>query len=431
MMKLARFPMDQAAIMLDRIAAIEPEVFASWQNKQRWEIVHHHLNTNSFYKAQLKKKAANWEDLPVLTKQHFQISLPAFLSTDAASLRHLYIGSTSGSSGHPFFFAKDKLAHALTWVQISRLYASYGITSRSKQARFYGIPLGGKGYYIEKIKDWIANRERFSVFDLSDVTFERWINKFKEKRFDYLYGYTSALVYFARYCIANHIVLKDHCRTLRLCIVTSEVCTVEDRAILEAGFGVSVVNEYGASEVGIIAFEHADHTWRICDELLYIETVDEDGQPVPDGCPGQILITSLFNLAMPLIRYQIGDIGIIRRLSGGVTILERLEGRVNDFVLLPSGKVAPGLTFYYISRSLLEYSGFISEFIIRQTALDTLVFVIVASRTITDKEKAMIQDKMDLYLEPGLKLIIEQVDRIERVGSGKIKHFYSQLAKIE
>ena len=54
--------------------------------------------------------------------------------------RELYVANTSGSSGHPFYFAKDKLCHALSWALHSDRWAQYSLTTRSKQARFYGIP---------------------------------------------------------------------------------------------------------------------------------------------------------------------------------------------------------------------------------------------------------------------------------------------------
>ena len=90
-------------------------------------------------------------------------------------------------------------------------------------------------------------------------------------------------------------------------------------------------------------------------------------------------------------------------------------------------KKSPGLTFYYISRSILETSGVLKEFIIRQTKLDKFVFDIVSYRPLNEKEKNKIQLNMDKYLEPGLKIEINNVNQIKRPHSGKIKHFYSEI----
>ena len=130
---------------------------------------------------------------------------------------------------------------------------------------------------------------------------------------------------------------------------------------------------------------------------------------------------------MPLIRYEIGDIGVVENLPDGRQRLLRLEGRTNDFVRLPDGRTMPGLTFYYVSRSLLESAGFINEFIVVQPALDTIRLVIDAKRPLREQEKKLIRKNLDLYLSPEIRLEIEEVEKIQRPGSGKIKHFYSLI----
>jgi phenylacetate-CoA ligase len=105
----------------------------------------------------------------------------------------------------------------------------------------------------------------------------------------------------------------------------------------------------------------------------------------------------------------------------------RVNGRVNDIAILPSGKKSPGLTFYYISKSLLEQGGVIKEFIIRQTAVDLFVFEYVAERPLNSEEKYRVQKAMDMYLEPGLKAVFEHKETINRTKAGKLKHFHSDL----
>lgn len=93
--------------------------------------------------------------------------------------------------------------------------------------------------------------------------------------------------------------------------------------------------------------------------------------------------------------------------------------------------MAPGLTLYYVSRSLVGSSDFIKEFIIVQTALDTFQFHIHAKRPLNETDRTLLTNKMQEYMEPDLKLEILEVGRIERPGSGKIKHFYSLIVSIK
>lgn len=418
--ELQGYPLRRAKRMLADIHALENADFTKWQLSQRWQIVEHHIRHNPFYSQLTRGKApASWHDLPVLQKSDFQRPLDRLLSA-GLTRKQVYVASTSGSSGHPFVFAKDKLCHALSWATDAYYYGMYHLRTNSRQARFYGIPMNPSGYWFEKAKDWIANRVRFPVFDLSPRALERFMRRFRRERFDFVYGYTSAVVLFARFLLERQVVLKEMCPSLQICILTSEVCTGEDKKLVETAFGVGVVREYGASELGMMAFEKPSGVFRCCEETIFFETA-----PGEDGT-SHLLCTSLFNKAFPLIRYRIGDSVTFGQEDGRKSIVA-IDGRVNDVVVLPSGKVSAGLTFYYISRRVLESSACLREFVVRQTRRDTFVFDVVADRQLKNSEIMELRRAMDMYLEPGLNLQVNYVEQIPRKGQGKIKHFFSEL----
>ncbi len=307
-----------------------------------------------------------------MTKRDLQQPLNNRLS-DGFTTKNVYINKTSGSSGDPFIFAKDKFCHALTWAGFIDRYSWFNLDfNTSKQARFYGIPLNKIGYYKERFKDFLSNRYRFSVFDLSDTQLEKNLNKFKTTKFDYINGYTSSIVQFAKYLQRNNIVLNTICPTLKACIVTSEMLFEEDKILLETQFGIPVINEYGAAELGLIAFQNTKNEWIVNTEDLYVEILDDNDHILPYGEEGRVVITSLYNKAHPFIRYDLGDIGKLSKKSTRTNLLlETLVGRTNDIVLLPSGKKAAGLTFYYVTKTVIEDDGNVKEFIIEQLKLDT------------------------------------------------------------
>lgn len=416
-LRLMGIPIDSAVKKITRL-----------QNpiQRRDAIVTWHKKHNRYYRNLLNGRNVNkFEELPIITKKDLQRPLQEIVSSVFRS-KDLFISSTSGSSGHPFYFAKDKKSHALTHAIIQELYESIGVYPEDKQARFYGIPNKGIAKYKERVKDILANRVRFSVFDLSDERLSIYLKRFEKNSFGYVYGYTSAIVQFAKYLIRNEVVLKDVSPRLKCCIVTSEVCLEEDRVIIKKAFGVEVFNEYGCSESGLIAFENKNHTWEIVNKENYVEIVDGNGASLPFGKEGRILLTSLSNKAMPIIRYEVGDIGVINKIEGKL-VLQKLSGRVSDLIKLPSGKVAAGLTFYYVSRVVLEKNRSIREFIVRQTAIDVFNFDIVSTEELNDETSSFLQKQLDIYLEPGLKIRVSRVDRINRPASGKIKHFYSEI----
>ena len=428
-LKLNGFPIKKAQIEFEKILQISEAAYPEYIDTKKREIVEFHLNNNAFYNNLVGSETfKNWNDLPVLTKKDLQKPLKERLSK-GYSEKSVFVNKTSGSSGAPFVFAKDKEAHAITWASIIHRFAWYGIDFNSSfQARFYGIPLDFVGYRKERFKDFLSKRYRFPIFDLSDNVLEGFLDHFKTKKFDYINGYTSSIVLFGKYLQARNIILTDICPTLKVCMVTSEMLFEEDKIVLEKHLGVPIVNEYGASELDLIAFQNTMGEWQVNSETLFVEVLDENNQAVPKGIEGKIVITSLYNKAHPFIRYEIGDIGILDEKSTAKhPILKKLIGRTNDVAILPSGKKAPGLTFYYVTKSIIEDDGNVKEFIIRQTKLDSFEIEYVSSETLSSEQIMKIEKAIATYLEPGLQFTYHRKEVLERTKRGKLKQFQAML----
>ncbi|BFM42984.1 phenylacetate--CoA ligase family protein [Flavobacterium sp. CFS9] len=428
-LQLNGFPIKKAKTQLDEIRNLSEEQYAHFLQNRKEEIVAFHLENNSFY---LELVGGNtkleWKNLPILNKQNLQRPLKERLSK-GYTLKNVYLNKTSGSSGTPFVFAKDKPCHALTWTSIFMRFGWYNIDfNRSYQARFYGIPMNFAGYYKERIKDFLTHRFRFPVFDLSDAVLEKFLRKFKTKKFDYINGYTSSIVLFAKYLEQKNLILKDVCPSLKACFVTSEMLFESDKKLLEKQFNVPVINEYGASELDLIAFENLKGEWQVNSETLFVEILDENNQALPYGKEGRIVITSLFNKAHPFIRYDIGDIGILdEKSTPQKPILKKLIGRTNDIAVLPSGKKAPGLTFYYVTKSIIEDDGNVKEFTIKQTQLNTFEIEYVSDIELNTTQIQKIEKAISVYLEPNLTFNFTRKTVLDRSKSGKLKQFKSYL----
>ncbi|MCM0665427.1 phenylacetate--CoA ligase family protein [Flavobacterium tyrosinilyticum] len=428
-LKLNGFPIEKAKDELDKIVHFSEEEFASFLQNKKAEIVDFHLKNNPFYKELAGNTTAqNWENLPILNKQNLQKPLEERLSKGYFK-KSVYLNKTSGSSGTPFVFAKDKYSHALTWASNIMRFGWFGIDfNHSYQARFYGIPMDFIGYQKERFKDFLSHRYRFPVFDLSDEVLEKFLQKFKTAKFDYLNGYTSSIVLFAKYLEKKNIVLKDICPTLKACFVTSEMLFESDKKLLEKQFGIPIISEYGASELDLIAFENPKGEWQVNAETLFVEILDENNNPVPHGTEGKIVITSLYNKANPFIRYEIGDIGILdEKSTPQKPILKKLIGRTNDVAILPSGKKSPGLTFYYVTKSIIEDDGNVKEFIIKQTKIDTFEIEYISENELVSEQIQKIKEAIDLYLERNLNFTFTRKNVLERTNRGKLKQFKSYL----
>lgn len=429
-LRLNRFPIQKAKSELQRIVSLSQEEHLQFIEDKKQEIVQFHLDNNTYYKSFIGNKLPNsWEDIPIMTKKDFQKPLNERLSEGFTSAS-VYVNKTSGSSGDPFIFAKDKYCHALTWASNIYRFGWFGIDfNHSLQARFYGIPLDFIGNKKERIKDFLSHRYRFTIFDLSDLVLEKMLQKFYKKKFDYINGYTSSIVLFAKFLEKKNLVLKTICPTLKVCIVTSEMLFADDKIKMEKYFGVPVVNEYGASELDLIAFENTSGEWQCNAETLYIEILDENDKTLPYGEEGRVVITSLFNKAHPFIRYDIGDIGVLDpKSTPQKPILKQLIGRTNDVAILPSGKKAPGLTFYYVTKSIIEDDGNVKEFIILQTKINAFTIEYVSDFPLTEVQIQKIENAITLYLEPNLQFVFTRKECLARTNRGKLKQFKSLLS---
>lgn len=421
------FPLREAITEFQKMEGVAGHDFEEYQDARKKNIVAFHLQNNVAYRQLVgEKDIQNWQELPVMTKKDFQRPLAERLS-DGYTLKNVYVNKTSGSSGDPFVFAKDKFCHALTWANIINRFGWFGIDfNRSLQARFYGIPLDFAGNKKERLKDRLSHRYRFPIFDLSDEVLEKVLLKFRKKKFEYINGYTSSIVLLAKFLQRKNIVLNTICPTLKCCMVTSEMLFEEDKKLMETYFGIPVINEYGASELDLIAFQNPRGEWQVNSETLFVEILDEHNTVLPYGKEGRIVITSLYNKAHPFIRYDIGDIGI---LDEGSTLqkplLKKLIGRTNDIAILPSGRKSPGLTFYYVTKSIIEDDGNVKEFIIIQSKINTFDIEYVSQSALTELQIAKIEKAIATYLEEGLVLTFTRKEKLERSKSGKLKQFVS------
>ena len=404
---------------IQRLSTYNKDEFLQWQETAKWKIVKHHFRNNNFYHNTVGESLPNsWNDLPIMTRSMYQKNENVLSSSTEA----LYINTTSGTTGTPLKFAKDYKTQARVWAAKKRFFNLHGISIGSKEARFYAMPKGCKNVLIENVKDMILNRIRFNVFDMSETIFDAWIKKFKEQDFEYVYGFTSAIVLFSRYLLKKDICLKQICPSIKVCMVTSEICTQEDTKIIEEAFGIRVVVEYGSKDVGLIGYECKEGSLHIPEENVYIELNDDN----------EVLITDLNNTAFPFIRYLLGDNVTISnktcKCGSHNRIIETLDGRSNELIILPNNRLIPSLVFLIIMRTELENLGSLNEFVVRQKAIDSFVLNIVADTILSEVQKHHLHEVAQNYLQTEIKLIINQVDNIEREPSGKLKFFYSDIS---
>ena len=162
---------------------------------------------------------------------------------------------------------------------------------------------------------------------------------------------------------------------------------------------------------------------------MIVELVDEQGQAVPVGEPGEIVVTHLATRDFPFVRYRTGDVAV---MSGepcvcgrGLPILKEIQGRTTDFVLAKDGTVMHGLALIYTLRDIVG----IESFKIVQESLDLTRVQVVANVT-CDFPAAVARVERDFKarLGAGVSIEVERVDGIPAEKSGKYRYVVSKIA---
>ena len=204
-------------------------------------------------------------------------------------------------------------------------------------------------------------------------------------------------------------------------------------------FGCPVRTNYYCNEVWAIAAECEHGRLHEFSDNVVLELLDADGQPVPDGTPGEVVVTGLNNFVQPFIRYRLGDIAVRspRRAAAcgrELPVLERIEGRDDDVFVHPDGRrIHPSKITVAAKSPCFAYPGLqvFRDYQIAQTAPDRVALRVVAGRDGAPFAECAKQGVANLerLLAPGVRVDLETLVRLPAGAGGKRKIFSRELAR--
>ncbi|MDD3731872.1 MAG: AMP-binding protein, partial [candidate division Zixibacteria bacterium] len=402
-----------------------------WQKLKN--LLHHVYEQNPYYRALFEQKSLHPEDItsaetfrqiPFLTKRIIQTCNDDLLSRD-----HLRTSPrrTSGSTGMPIRFVKDRRATAYMNALMHEVYNWHGIEIGDRQARIWGRPLDFRRRLTAQLKDFVLNRRKLVSFDISEKTCRHFFYELKHFQPKYLYGLPCSIVEFTQ--TLQKINLEPTEMGLEIILCTGETLSPEKKKFLQDAYQCPVLNEYGATECGIIAFPCRHDQLHLMSHNLYIEIINpETGHPAKPGETGEIVLTELNGYAMPFIRYRLGDIALVdnSRCSCGLELplIAEIQGRTGEIILtLENKKVAMAI----LDRVLEKY---VLRFRVYQRALDRLEVIIENypgfCRQHTEEIKALWRP----YLGEEMKVDFKIVEHILPDRSGKLTSFISDIRPV-
>lgn len=409
------------------------------QNQRLRQLVRHAYDNVPYYRRLFDERALKPKDiecsedlvkLPILNKRLIRSNFDNLMAQGFPA-KELIPNATGGSTGEPLsFYSTRNDLHNWGFAAAQRAYRWAGNEIGEKCAWLRWMrPYRSK---MEKLRETAARFfERILLLNPIEMSVESlplFIRKLEDFQPTILQGYPSAIYLLARFMEREG---KPRLRPKAI-ITTSEQLYDYQRDLFSKVFQCETYSHYSSWEVHAIATECPEHSgYHIAAENVIVEIADDEGESVPVGEEGRVLITNLHNYAMPFIRYDMGDVGVgsdkTCPCGRGLPLLAALSGRTTDVIITRSGKSIPGTALPW--RFLASLG--VEQFQIVQETYERVVVKLVLGREYPQEHADRLTREIISRYRPifgeDVDIAIEFVDQIPSTGAGKRRVVVSNL----
>ncbi|MBO0592803.1 phenylacetate--CoA ligase family protein [Cellulophaga sp. E16_2] len=377
------------------------------------DLLEHAVATVPFYK-KLATTSLSLESFPVVNKLALRTGGDEFKSGKYLTTK-LHKVATSGSTGQPFIVAQDhnkRNRNTADTIYFGEK-AGYHIGDRL----FY-FRLWDKQYRKNKWLAWSQNIAMYSVDEMDDAGNKKAVAELLHTNSSIGFlGYSSAFQNLCNYLEkTNSKPILNTCSSI-ICIAESLNDYVRDKLLYY--FGVQAISRYSNSENGILGQQEL-HTsnkyYKINWASYHVEVLAFDSNiAVPLGELGRIVITDLYNFAMPMLRYDTGDVGMMERVEGEL-MFTKIDGRKMDMFMATNGELLSS----HIVHKILQYDNIDQFQFVQETKTNYTIKIKLLHQNYFEDERKVIEE-YQTYFGADAKVKIEYVDVIPALNSGKKK----------
>lgn len=334
-----------------------------------------------FYRGRLD--ADRWQDLPRLTRRDIQDAGGA-LRSRRVPRRHgdVYIAQSTGSTGEPVKVAGTGLMQVYWRAITLRDHRWHGRDLSLKLCSIRPSPAHTREGW-GPATDVLGGTGQLAMLPLgTDVSEQaRWLVRHDP---EYLLSFPSNILALTEH-FAEHGLSLPALREVR---TVGEMVHAELRERVRSAWNVPVTDLYSSQELGVIALQcpSGSGLYHVQSESVLVEILDDAGAPCAPGAIGRVVVTALHNLAMPLIRYEIGDYaeaGPPCPCGRGLPTLARIVGRQRNMLVLPDGERRWPLSGFRAFREIAP----IRRYQLAQLDPEHLELRLVADRPLTRAEE--------------------------------------------
>jgi len=405
-----------------------PEAIRKIQEKKLKKLVVHAYQNVPYYrelfdsikiKPQDIRKLEDLQMLPFTSKKQIQALSLEEKTAKNINLKHCKSFITSGSTGSPLRIFHTFQYETLKNFICARAFLTSGMKPWYKMAAFSGErSVNEKRPWHEYLMLW--RRKEISNWDKP----ETWIDKLREWKPQVLTGEIITLK------LLGEAVQKYQIRDISPKIIFTASIIMDDfsRQYLQSVFCAKIVDIYGSVEGGFIAWECEKCSgYHICSDVVIVEML-KNGKPVSPGQKGEVVITNLHSYAMPFIRYRQEDIVTLSNkkpvCGRNFPLLEHIEGRTDDFVVLRNGrKISPHPLYHCID----PVQG-VKRWRMVQENINTLKVDIEPAENFTHESQQRIESNLKKLVGDEIVIEISLVDSLHVDLSSKFRAVSSKIS---
>lgn len=340
---------------------------------------------------------------------------------------------TGGSTGEPVFFPTSTMSGAASAAGLFRAYTWFGVAVGDRHIQLWGSPrfiLRTRMDHLRKHANGLVhvlmNRRFYANYDLGAPVLRRCYEDMERFRPAYIRGMATSLYLFARFLRDEG--LEPVRAAPRVVVSGCEQLYDWERETIGQYLRAPVMNTYGMSEFGEIAFEARDGYMHTMDEDVLSELVPLSNDP---NGPKEVVVTRLSELDAPLIRYRTGDIADRINPPGSTNTeiqlgsIEGLRGRAHDFIVTSDGKFVHGQFFTHL---LVFEPGIIKYQVVQETVDEYCIRLQVNERYDRAVESRIVSGARS-YLGTAVRIRFDYVNEIAPSGVGKHRWIISRVAE--
>jgi len=412
--------------MLLQSEKYSPDQMQRLQDERFVKIARHAIKTVPHYREWAAHEGIHENDIkslsdlayfPILKKDAIREKPERFLSDDLDKKGGIFTLSTSGTSGKPLTIFCDPDSRTHHYAFFSRLRSWFGLGKKSWRATLFGRIIVRSDHNKPPFwrYDFFQRNMLMSSYHLSDSNLQHYYKKLSNCVPDEIIGYPSSVYQLAGYIVRNRLDPLSP----KVVFTTAETLLDHQREMIEKAFQSPVIDQYGCTEMTFFASQCEKGVMHIHPEHGIVEIVDERGMSVPSGESGLSVTTGFINMAMPLIRYEIGDViaESDAKCSCGrpFKVLKMIEGRLDDILTTPDGRPLGRMDPIFKGRSGIYETQIV------QSDYNVLEFNIVKDSRFTPQAEEELLYEIRKRTGHEMVIKINYVGSIQKESNGKFK----------